>query len=632
MFESTGDMIAAGPAASGLAATGQRKALLIGSPNCGKTLLFNRLTGLQHRVANFPGITVEIASGRLSGFDDVALYDYPGTYSLQAISGEERVAVEHFKTALADPSLAVVLCVIDVTRLEKSLYFALQVIRECGRASKPVLVLANMIDVLQQHKIDVDLAGLSQEMGAPVLGISARSGAGIDALHGHVQDFLAGTAPAAPQDETPDLLLRGNAHRLAAKYSAKGDVLLRTQNRLDAFFLHSGFGGIAFFAIMYVLFQSIFTWSKPAMDAVEAGLGWLSDRVVPMLSPALVQDFAADALFSGIGAFLVFVPQIFVLTFVIGLLEDSGYMARAALICHRPLRLFGLTGKSFIPMLSGVACAIPGIYAARSIDSPRRRFLTYMAIPLMPCSARLPVYTLLIAAFIPGTTAFGGLVGWQGLAMFAVYLFGMVTGLLVTAFVSRSTTATEPDLPFVLEMPAYRVPTLLPLLRKSWLRCKQFVTKAGAIIVAVTIVIWILGYFPNYGADLGSSWLGQIGRLIEPVFAPLGLDWRYGVAILTSFLAREVFVGTLGVIFGIEGAEDNMVPLVEQIQGSDLGLASGVSLLVFFAVALMCVSTLAVLARESGSSRLAVRMFASYCVLAYVLALLAYQFVVLLGG
>jgi ferrous iron transport protein B len=602
-----------------------RNVLLIGSPNCGKTLLFNRLTGLQHRVANFPGITVEIARGDFSGHPGVALYDYPGTYSLEAISGEEQVAIDQFEQALGDPQLGLVLCVIDVTRLEKSLYFALQVVRECRRRGKAVSVVANLIDVLKAHDLTIDLEALGEEIGAPVLGVSARTGAGLDELHRAVGMHLTAPAPAPLGDDTPDLILRGTAHQIARKFGPRGDVLLRTQNRLDAFFLHSAFGGLAFFAVMYLLFQSIFTWASPVMDGVESVLAAVSDVVVPLLGPAIVQDFAADAVFSGLGAFLVFVPQIFVLTFVIGLLEDSGYMARAAVICHRPLRFFGLTGKSFIPMLSGVACAIPGIYAARSIESPRRRFLTYLAIPLMPCSARLPVYTLLIAAFIPSTTALGGLVGWQGLAMFLIYFFGMLTGLIVTAFVSRSSRLEETDLPFVLEMPAYRRPALLPLLRKCWQRCGMFITKAGPVILGVTLAVWVLGYFPNGGEDLSASWLGSLGRVIEPVFAPLDLDWRYGVAILTSFLAREVFVGTLGVMFGIEGAEDNMVPLVDQIQASGLGLASGVALLVFFAVALMCVSTLAVLARESGSVRLAVRMFLVYVAMAYVMALAAYQ-------
>ncbi|MBP6724821.1 MAG: ferrous iron transporter B, partial [Halioglobus sp.] len=288
-------------------------------------------------------------------------------------------------------------------------------------------------------------------------------------------------------------------------------------------------------------------------------------------------------------------------------------------------RLFGLTGKSFIPMLSGVACAIPGICAARAIDSPRKRLLTYMAIPLMPCSARLPVYTLIIAAFIPSGTALGGLVGWQGLAMFCIYFFGMICGLLVTALVSRTSEDHYNDLPFVLELPPYRVPGLGPILRNAWNRSRHFVTKAGKIIFSVTLVIWVLGYFPNYGADLGTSWLGYIGRIVEPVFAPLGLDWRYAVAILTSFLAREVFVGTLGTIFGIEAADDNMTPLVQQIQDSQLAVGSGLALLVFFAIALQCVSTVAILSKESGSATLALKMFVAYLLLAYAAALAIYH-------
>ena len=426
--------------------------------------------------------------------------------------------------------------------------------------------------------------------------------------------------------------MRGEAHKLAHRFGPQGDVLVRTQNRLDGFFLHSLTGGVAFFLIMCLLFQSIFTWAAPAMDAVEGALAWLADALVPLLGNQLVQDFTSDALFSGIGAFLVFVPQIFVLTFVIGLLEDSGYMARAALICHKPLRMFGLTGKSFIPMLSGVACAIPGIYAARAIDSPRKRILTYMAIPLMPCSARLPVYTLLIAAFIPAETALGGLVGWQGLAMFAVYFFGMMMGLVITGLVSRTSEDHYNDLPFVLELPPYRLPGLKPIVRNAWNRSRHFVTKAGKIIFAVTVLIWILGYFPNYGADLGQSWLGQLGQLVEPVFSPLGLDWRYGVAIFTSFAAREVFVGTLGTIFGIEGADENMVPLVEYIQASELALGSGLALLVFFAISLQCVSTLAILAKESESHSLTLKMFVGYFALAYTAALLVYQLTGLIVG
>jgi ferrous iron transport protein B len=602
----------------------------MGSPNSGKSLLFNRLTGLHHKVANFPGITVDVSVGRLQALPAMELVDFPGTYSLQAISADERVAVEYFERSLLDPEVTRVLCVIDATRLEKSLYFTLQVIRESARHGKPVTVLANMMDVLESHKLRLDVAQLSLVLGTTVLPVSARSGKGLPAVVDELQapvKLAAGDSPAA----LPDEQLRIRAHQLAQQFGSKGDVLIRNQTRLDSFFLHSFTGGIAFFFIMYLLFQSIFTWASPAMDAVQTAIGMISDKVVPLIGNQTARDFTADAMFNGIGAFLVFVPQIFILTFVIGVLEDSGYMARAALICHKPLRLFGLTGKSFIPMLSGVACAIPAIYAARAIDSPRKRLLTYMAIPLMPCSARLPVYTLLIAAFIPSGTALGGLVGWQGLAMFAIYFFGMVCGLLVTALVSRTSKDHFNDLPFVLELPPYRWPNLRPLLRNCWNRSKHFVTKAGKIIFIVTVGVWVLGYFPNFGADLGSSWLGMLGHWIQPLFAPLGLDWRYGVAILSSFLAREVFVGTLGTIFGIESADDQMAPLVQQLQDSHLFLGSGIALLVFFAIALQCVSTLAILSKESGSNSLAVKMFAGYFLFAYLAAVLVYQLTSLLS-
>jgi len=601
------------------------KVLLIGSPNSGKSSLFNRLTGLSQRVANFPGITVDVSSGHFTAMPDVELVDFPGTYSLQPISAEEVVAVEYFKRALADPEVRHVLCVVDATRLEKSLYFTLQVTRESHRHGKPVTVLANMADVITNNQLSFDREGLAAEIGAPVIMVSAREGRGLEAVTERLRQALITEQTLSTNwADTPDELLRGTAHQLAHRYGPRGDVLVQTQARLDRFFLGTITGGIAFFAIMLVLFQAIFTWSAPVMDIVEATVTGVGQALVPLLGGGAFADFVADALFGGIGAFLVFVPQIFVLTLIIGVLEDSGYLARAALICHRPLKIFGMTGKSFIPMLSGVACAIPAIYAARAVDSPRQRLMTYLAIPLMPCSARLPVYALLIATFVPSGTTLFGLVGWQGLAMFAIYFFGMFFALLVTGLISRVSTAVKSELPFVLELPPYRMPGLRPIVRNAVNRSKHFVTKAGQVILTVTIVVWVLGYFPNHGTDLGSSWLGYIGRFIEPVFEPIGLDWRYGVAILSSFLAREVFVGTLGTIFGIEGAEDDMTPLVDQIQASGLPLGSGLALLVFFAIALQCVSTVAILAREAGSSSIALRMLVGYLVVAYALAWLVF--------
>jgi ferrous iron transport protein B len=607
-----------------------KRVLLLGSPNSGKSSLFNRLTGLSQRVANYPGITVDVASGPMASLPDIELVDFPGTYSLEPISGEEAIAVNFLNEALADDNVSHVLCVADTTRLEKCMHFILQVIRECQHHQKPVTVLANMSDVIRDNQLTFDPVGLSDALGVPVIPVSARDSQGFAPIIECVADgATAQNTTDRNWREAPNEILRGTAQQLAAKFSPKGDVLINSQLRLDRFFLSTALGGLAFFFIMFLFFQSIFTWSAPVMDAVESLVSGLGQLVVPLIPNQIIADFVADALFGGVGAFLVFVPQIFVLTLVIGVMEDSGYLARAALICHRPLRVFGLTGKSFIPLLSGVACAIPAIYAARSVDSPRQRMMTYLAIPLMPCSARLPVYALLIATFIPKDTGLFGLVGWQGLALFCIYFFGMLVALLVTGLVSKASKNKQTEQPFVLELPPYRLPTAKPLLRNAWNRCQQFVTQAGKIILAVTMVVWVLGYFPNGGADLGQSWLGTLGHIVEPVFAPLGLDWRYGIAILTSFLAREVFVGTLGTIFGIEGSEENMLPLVDHIQASGLPLGSGIALLVFFAVALQCVSTVVILARE-GSTRLALSMLLSYLVGAYLLSLMAFQIVSLL--
>ena len=605
--------------------------LLVGTPNSGKTALFNRLTGLNHRVANYPGITVDVSVAPFARVSGAELVDFPGTYSLRPISEEERIAVDHFHGALRDDAVAHVLCVIDATRLEKSLFFCLQVIRDCRRAGRPVSVVANMGDILARHELSLDSEGLARALEVPILVVSARSGQGLDELEAHLLRALGSGNPVSAEaeilarEEDSDSALHARAHRLADRFGAPVEALLAGQNRLDRFFLGTVSGGIAFALIMLVLFQSIFTWAAPAMDAVEYGISALAAWMLPVLGDGLLRDFMGDAIFNGIGAFLVFVPQIFVLTFVIGLLEDSGYLARAAMICHRPLRLFGLSGKSFIPMLSGVACAIPAIYAARSIESPRARLLTYLAIPLMPCSARLPVYTLLIAIFIPGDTLLGGMIGWQGLTMFAIYFFGMVAGLLAAGLVNRVGGRDVEPMPFMMELPAYRLPALLPIARKSINRAQHFVTKAGLVILSVTVVVWVLGYFPNQGADLAGSWLGVLGHWIEPVFSPLGLDWRYGVAILSSFLAREVFVGTLGTIMGIEGAEENIVPLVEQVQASALPLGSGLALLVFFAIALQCVSTVAILAREARSWLLPARMMVIYLAVAWLLAWVTFQ-------
>jgi ferrous iron transport protein B len=596
--------------------------LLVGAPNSGKSALFNQLTGLSHKVANYPGITVDVGTGALRADARLTVWDFPGTYSLTAVSGEEQVAIDTLRTALKSEEQAVVAMVCDATRLEKSATYCLQVARECAQAHKPFLVLLNMMDVIESDGLDMDVQGLSKALGVPVFPVSARTGKGLS----EVEAVLVSSTPEiSTWGDTPDALISGTATQIAERFAPKGDLLVRRQAKLDNWLLGTLSGGVAFVMIMTLFFQAIFTWAAPLMDGVESIVIAMGGLVSSVLPDGVLADFVNDAIFGGLGAFLVFAPLVFILTMIVGALEDSGYLARAALICHRPLSFFGLSGKSFVPLLSGVACAIPAIYAARTMSSRQERLLTYVAIPLMPCSARLPVYALLIAILIPDETVLGGIIGWQGLAMSGIYFFGIMTALIVAAVVSRMGDTATSSQAFILELPAYRMPALKPIVSKSLDRVVHFIRKAGSVIFAVTVVVWFLGYFPNGGEDLSSSWLAALGRFIEPVFSPLGLDWRYGVAIIASFLAREVFVGTLGTIFGIESADEDPASLADQIADSGLTAASGVALVVFFTIALQCVSTVALLAREAKSARFAVQLLLGYLVLAWLVAWLVYS-------
>jgi ferrous iron transport protein B len=582
---------------------------------------------LSHKVANYPGITVDVGTGALRADARLTVWDFPGTYSLTAVSGEEQVAIDTLRTALKSEEQAVVAMVCDATRLEKSATYCLQVARECAQAQKPFLVLLNMMDVIESDGLDMDVQGLSKALGVPVFPVSARTGKGLS----EVEAVLVSSTPEiSTWGDTPDALISGTATQIAERFAPKGDLLVRRQAKLDNWLLGTLSGGVAFVMIMTLFFQAIFTWAAPLMDGVESIVIAIGSWASSVLPDGVLADFVNDAIFGGLGAFLVFAPLVFILTMIVGALEDSGYLARAALICHRPLSFFGLSGKSFVPLLSGVACAIPAIYAARTMSSRQERLLTYVAIPLMPCSARLPVYALLIAILIPDETVLGGIIGWQGLAMSGIYFFGIMTALIVAAVVSRMGDTATSSQAFILELPAYRMPALKPIVSKSLDRVVHFIRKAGSVIFAVTVVVWFLGYFPNGGEDLSSSWLAALGRFIEPVFSPLGLDWRYGVAIIASFLAREVFVGTLGTIFGIESADEDPASLADQIAASGLTAASGVALVVFFTIALQCVSTVALLAREAKSARFAVQLLLGYLVLAWLVAWLVYSLVSLL--
>lgn len=604
-----------------------KRIILVGKPNSGKSLLFNQLTGLKQKVANFPGVTVELKSGSFAGYQ---LVDFPGAYSMQSLSKDEAIAVEKLHEALLDDNTSLIICNLDATRLESSLVFGLQVQRLAQQHNKALVFALNMIDEVTRFGHQIDVAALSKQLGSPVFAISARTLQGIAEFKTAVTEIAQQDEKAVPQLDASRLDYRADltfARQLAKQFGIKSTVVLKNQNRIDSFLLNNVSGSVIFLLVMFLLFQSIFTFATPLMDGVESLLAATAEALTTAMGEGTASDFVNDAIFGGVGSFLVFVPQIMVLTLIIGILEDSGYLARAALICHRPLSYFGLSGRSFIPYLSAHACAIPAIMAARTIESPRKRLITMLTIPLMSCSARLPVYALLIAVFIPDVRYLGGLVNLQGVAFFGLYFFGILTALLISLLLSRS-EKLEPssnDMPFILELPTYRLPHWKPLMHRVVQSGKQFIYRAGPVIFAVSVAIWILSYFPAGADDLAHSYLGTIGHWIEPLFAPLGLDWRYGVAILMSFLAREVFVGALGTLFGVSNADENVAGLAANIQHDGLTFGAGIGILLFYAIALQCVATVATLKAETGSTRLVVGVVVAYGVLAYVLAALAFN-------
>ena len=600
-----------------------QRILMVGKPNCGKSLLFNQLTGLRQKVANYPGITVEITRGKCDQFE---LVDLPGAYSLNGLTRDEVIAVEEIKRSVADDDTSMVLVVLDATRLAQSLVMGLQVQRLAFEHNKPVMFALNFIDEVKRVGETIDTDGLSKALGSPVLALSARS---LDGLHEFKQSLLgmAGEPERyATTNGTPHAEAADRSQELARDFGIQHDIVLKNQNRIDNFMLNNWTGGLIFIAVMFVLFQSIFTLATPLMDGVESFIETLAGGVGAVTAEGVVHDFINDAIFGGFGSFLVFVPQIMVLTLIIGLLEDSGYLARAALMCHRPLSFFGLSGRSFIPYLSGHACAIPAIMAARTIESPHKRLITMLTIPLMSCSARLPVYALLVAVLVPANETFLGIFNMQGAAFFGLYFFGIFMALVVSQILNRFLPGDleKTDMPFILELPTYRLPHWKPLFQRVLNSGIMFIKRAGPIIFMVSVGIWILGYFP-LNSTLQDSWLGQIGHFIEPVFAPMGLDWRYGVAILMSFLAREVFVGALGTLFGLEGADEDVAGLAERVQADGMTTEAGLGLMLFYVVALQCVATVAMLKGESGSSKLSWGLYVAYGLLAYAIAVAVNQ-------
>ena len=604
---------------------------LIGPPNCGKSTLFNRLTGLRQKVANYPGVTVEHHSGKMKsiGRSDLTLIDLPGIYSLATYSEDARVAVEVLTGKMPGvPVPDCVLLVLDATHMNRQLMLAAPVFS----IGLPTLVLLNMSDQLEARGGKIDTLALAKELGHPVALISAAQGKGLDVI----PDFLlragskedVGSRPV----QLPILQSAASCRTWATqvtgrtKYQAPAAALWT--RRLDSVLLHRFAGPLIFLAVVFAVFQVVFTIGQPLSDGLGNLLTNLGAHAAIALPDNWIRALVRDGLWNGVQSVLVFLPQILLLFLFIGILEDSGYLARAALIADRVMRAIGLNGKAFIPLLSAYACAVPAIMATRTIENKRERLATIMVAPFMTCSARLPIYTLIIAAFIPNTRFLGGIIGLRATVMLSLYALGFLAAL-ITAKLLNSSVMKASAAPFILELPQYRWPTFQSLTLRLYDRGKLFLKKAGTIILACTFVVWVLSVLPLHGAqfsDITHSIIGHIGHWIEPVIRPLGFNWKIGIGLLSSIVAREVIVGTLGTLYGMDPATH-----AASLQGAlrhDMTLGGAIALVVFFAFAMQCTSTLAVVRRETNSWKYPAIQFTYMTIVAYVAALVTNQVII----
>ncbi len=623
---------------------------LAGNPNCGKTTLFNALTGLRQKVANYPGITVEKKTGRTLLPDDsqAEVLDLPGTYSLIATSPDEEVTAGILNgTWPGTKAPDRVVAVVDVCTLARGLFLVSQLLT----LGRPLVIALTMVDIAQRRGLKIDHEALSTALGVPVVPIVAAQRTGLLALRAAVAEAVVVPVPPslaarlAEVTQSPDQPLADSTARYAWIDALLADgvisgVKTHPGSRLDTFLLHPVFGLLFFCAIMAGLFISLFTLAAPLMDACQQTITGLGAWVTTSMPNGDLKSLINDGLFAGAGSVVVFVPQIAVLFLFLAILEDSGYLARAAFLMDRPLRAVGLHGKSFIPLLSSFACAIPGIMATRTINSRRERLATILVAPFMSCSARLPVYALLIAA------VFGHLPGWQqGLIMLGLYLLGIAAAALV-AWLTTRFCADLGNAPFILEMPSYKLPDPREIARQVWRNALTFLTKAGTTIFALSIVIWALTTYPKPSATdiaattsaftatwlpsaaadhataityataleqhlaseaLATSAAGHLGRAIEPVIAPLGFDWKIGIGLVGAFAAREVFVSTLGIVYAVgdSGEETGGLQAAMRADRRPDGTpvwttAVGFGVLVWFVLAMQCVSTTVIVRRETA--------------------------------
>ncbi|MEA2997038.1 MAG: ferrous iron transport protein [Alphaproteobacteria bacterium] len=613
---------------------------LVGTPNSGKTALFNALTGSRQKVANYPGVTVERKAGLLQtpAGRSVNLIDLPGTYSLRGRSPDEEITRDVVLGRVASESTPdLLLCVADATNLRLSLRLVL----ELKRVGRPLVLVLNMFDIAQRRGVRIDLDRLSAELGIPVVTAVAVRRDGTQQLLGRM-DEIANSRLGAPgentwQPPTPADLraAQREADRIiaaAVAMPAKPDTLT---TRADAVLLHPVAGLVILLALLFVMFQAVFSWAQPLMELISSGFAALGQAAHDLLPPGLLQSFIQNGVISGVGSVLVFLPQILILFLFILLLEDLGYMARAAFLMDRIMGSAGLHGRAFIPLLSSFACAIPGIMATRVIDNRRDRLTTILVAPLMTCSARIPVYTLIISAFIPAEHIWG-VVSLQGLVMFGLYAAGIASALGVSFLAKHFLWQEHETPPFMLELPDYKLPRPRAIAMGLYTRAKMFLHRAGTTIFSMMVLIWFLASFPRppEGATdpaIDYSLAAMIGHALEPVLAPVGFNWQINVALIPGMAAREVAVAALGTVYAIEGGKE-AAEQIGQALASKWSLATALAVLVWYIFAPQCASTLAVIRRETGSWKWMAVTFGYMLALAYAASFITFHVAVALGA
>ncbi|PPU94964.1 ferrous iron transport protein B [Xanthomonas albilineans] len=607
---------------------------LVGNPNCGKTALFNQLTGSRQKVANYAGVTVERKEGRLRAPSgrEFAVLDLPGAYSLQPASVDEAITRDLCRGFYpGEPAPDVLVCVVDATNLRLHLRFALE-LRALG---KPMLVALNMVDAAQRRGIRIDRQALEQALGVPVIETVAVRRHGARAL---VQ-YLDALAPALPP-VVASVDAQGDDHQQVRNMLASAVTMpsrtARIDDALDRWLLHPVAGLLTLVLVMFLIFQAVFAWAKPLMDLIDGASKALGAWVGATLPTGPLNSLVVDGIIAGVGGVVVFLPQILILFAFILALEESGYLPRAAFLLDRMMSAAGLSGRSFIPLLSSFACAVPGIMSTRSIQDSRDRLATILVAPLMTCSARLPVYTLLIAAFVPQQQVWG-LFNRQGLVLFGLYVAAIVSGLVVS-WVMKKWRRDKGEHPLLLELPSYRVPRLRDLALGLWERAAIFLKRVGGIILALTILLWFLLNFPSAPVNaampmIDYSFAGRIGHAMTVVFAPLGFNWQICIALIPGLAAREVAVSSLATVYALSATDDvAAAQALSPLIGNGWSLATALSLLVWYIYAPMCISTLATIKRETNSWK---QMSVAACylfALAYLASLITYQVAVALGA